>query len=424
MTEPRVAFLGQFFPPEAGAPEISYGIARAIQDAGFNVRVVTGVPNYPTGRVQAGYRAWARSTEVVRGIPTLRVPLYPNHTLSPLGRFANYASFAASATVFGHELLSSADVNFVISSPATNDMIGLLYKRTCGVPCVLSVQDLWPDSIFATGFLGDAAGSHVETFLRWLTDRSYRGADRVLVISDGMKEALVRRGVHGEKIEVMYNWVDERVFQPEGGVSDVRKALAIPDDHFVFMYSGNLGSAQALELWVEAFAGDMTPANTHLVLLGDGNRRAELLRLAGGSCRIHFLPHLDDLEAVVANMRAADALVVSLRDHPLFGITLPSKVVGALALGKAVLATVPGDAAKVLDRSGAGVVGQPGSVTSVANVVGLAVSEGRAALAARGALGRKYYEANMSRAKGQAQLRRVMESVLADRGGASSGGRH
>ena len=120
--------------------------------------VLTGVPNYPSGVVPAGYRAHRRSVEDLDGLRVLRAPLYPSHDRSTVRRAANYLSWAASSTVVGRGLLRSADASLVYGSPITAATAAMAARMRWRTPYVLMVMDLWPDSVFATGFLTDGAG--------------------------------------------------------------------------------------------------------------------------------------------------------------------------------------------------------------------------------------------------------------------------
>ncbi|MGC4153893.1 MAG: glycosyltransferase family 4 protein [Propionicimonas sp.] len=413
---PKVTFLGQFFPPEPGAPETSFGIADAIRDAGFDVRVLTGIPNYPAGRAAPGYRAWRRYREQVRGLRTLRVPLYPYHGPAAAKRILNYVSFGLSAATLGGRLLHGSDVNFVISSPATNDMAAYVHRLTGGPPYVLYIQDLWPDSIFATGYLPFADRSVAQRLMQRAVDTAYRKASRILVTSDGMKNELLMRGISPDRIDIVYNWADEDAFRQDGPRAELRTQLGLAPDDRIFLYSGNLGAAQGLECWVTAFTSGAVPDSAHLVLQGRGSEAAMLGELAGAHRQVHFLPPTPDREIAISNMRGADLLVVSLRDHPLFSMTIPSKLTGALAMGRPVAATVPGDAADLISAADAGVVAHPGSVDSVAQVVTVATHHSREALESRGKAGQLYYRTFMSRRSAQLQLTSAI--VAASRDGA------
>ncbi|MEU2611993.1 glycosyltransferase family 4 protein [Micromonospora sp. NPDC007271] len=391
----RVAFVTQWFPPEPAT--IPLGLARALRSQGLNVDVLTGVPNYPTGRVSQGYSAWRRSTETREGFRIRRTPLYPSHDHSTLRRTANYLSYAASSSLFGGAVLRAADVALVYSSPATAATAAMAARRRWGLPYVLMVMDLWPDSVFATGFLDRGPARRVaERGLHWFTDRTYRLAAHVTVTCPGMLEALVARGVPRQKVSVVYNWADEKLMQPTEPDPRLRAELGLTDG-FVIMYGGNLGVAQRLDVAVRAMAELRDLPDVHLVLVGDGIERPVLRALVDELKlrTVHFVDRVAP-ERMAALAAAADLQLVSLADEPLFRITMPSKVQSIMACGQALLVCAPGDAARAVENAGAGFTAPPGDSVGLAGIIRHARRVPRRDLQAMGRNGRHHYLRVMS----------------------------
>src|SRR5690242_1321897 len=142
----RIAYVTQWFDPE---PNIVKGIAfvRALEAAGHQVTVVTGLPNYPDGKIYPGYRLRLIQHETLGGVKVVRLPLYPSHDRSSLRRSMNFLSFFISAFLYLLFRRSRFDLAYVYHPPIT---VGLA-AACAGVPFVLDVQDLWPDTIAATG---------------------------------------------------------------------------------------------------------------------------------------------------------------------------------------------------------------------------------------------------------------------------------
>lgn len=408
-----VTTVTQWYPPEPAAQP--QWIVQALAERGLNVRVLTGVPNYPTGTVLPGYRSWRGGNEVVEGVRVARTPLYPSHDQSALKRMANYASWAFSSALLGQRALRNAEVSLVYSSPATAALPAMVAKRRFGTPYVLLVQDVWPDSIFASGFLPGAGGRIVERVAHWFVNRTYRGASEIAVISPGMIDLLVARGVPREKLTLVYNWVAEPPSVPSG--STLRRRLGIRTEDFVLLYAGNHGAAQGLEPVVRAFLGEGVPANCHLVLVGDGVAKRGLQEIteAAEAPRIHFLesvPHAEVAELVAG----CDAQLVSLADQPLFAVTMPSKLQAILAAGKPALVVAPGDAAAVVSSAGAGVTAVPGDVSSIAAGVRRLAEMGPEVRQQMGESGRSLYLAEMAEQVGAKRLMRLLELAAGRRG--------
>lgn len=405
----RLTYVTQWFAPEPTA--VPVWVAESLERHGWEVTVVTGIPNYPDGVVMDGYRAWRPTREVWDGLRLVRAPLYPSHDRSAIGRIANYVSWALSSAVVGRRALRGGDAVLVYSSPATAAWAAVWARLRHGTPYVLLVQDLWPDSIFASGFLNNSAargsvGPLVNIFVRW----TYRWASSIVVIAPGMRRVLLDRGVPPEKVHLVYNWVDEEIFRPTPASGRMRGALDIPPDVPLFLYAGNLGAAQGLEAVVDAFV-ELGDAG-QLVLVGDGISRPELVRRAAGAPNIHFCGPMP-VEAMTALQSDADVLVVSLSDHPLFEVTMPSKTQASLAAGRAVLAVAAGDVADVVERASAGTSARPGDPADVRRAVERLAAMTPAQRAQLGRNARSYYVAEMSQAVGGARLSALLETAAA-----------
>ncbi|SCL32743.1 Glycosyltransferase involved in cell wall bisynthesis [Micromonospora nigra] len=406
----RVTLVSQFFPPEP--VPIPLGLTRCLRRLGFAVDVLTGVPNYPTGTVHPGYSHRRRTVDGLDGVRVLRTPLHPSHDRSTVGRVANYLSWAASSTLLGSPLLRTADVALVYSSPATAACAALTARLRWGTPYVLMVMDLWPDSVFATGFLthGPARRAAQATLGRF-TDLTYRWADHVTVPSPGLRDTLVARGVPAGKVSVVYNWADEKIMQPAEPEPGFRARLGLTPDDFVVMYGGNHGPAQGLDVAIDAMDGLRDLPDVHLVLVGDGVSRNALRSRADqlGLRTVHFVDQVTP-ERMVAVSAAADIQLVCLADEPLFRITMPSKVQTIFACGQPVLSCAPGDAARAVRDADAGFTSPPGDPARLAETVRLAHATPRARLRAMGRAGHDHYRLHMS----ESANARLLADLLAE----------
>lgn len=408
----RLTFVTQWFPPEPAS--IALGMARELENQGWEVSVLTGMPNYPTGKLHAGYRSPRPQTEAVSGMRVHRTPLYPYHGASSVKRILNYASWALSSTLFGSRAFAGADVSLVYSSPATSAIAAVVRRRVAGVPYVLVIQDLWPDSIFASGFLTRGLLSRLahhltDRFVNW----TYAHASHVVVISPGMARVLEDRGVDTERISLVYNWRDESVFRPQTPSTKLKDRLGLATDDFVILYGGNHGAAQGLSALIEAVGLLPSDRNSHAVLIGDGIEKNSLQDLARRVApdRVHFLDPLPAAEMPVL-MASADIQFISLADRPLFRHTMPSKVQAALATGVPSLVAVRGDAADVVTAAGAGIAATPEDASSIANAIMCAQDMGSDALREMGAAARRLYEREMSADSGASKLSRILETVV------------
>lgn len=409
-------FVCQWYPPEPAA--IPRSIALSLSSAEDYVRVLTGIPNYPTGTVPNGYRATRPTNEVIDGLDIRRAPLYPSHDSSTLRRIANYVSWAVAASVFGQQVLRQSDAVLVYSSPATAALPAMVARRLWGIPYVLLVQDVWPDSVFASGFLGGARTRLAHGVMDFFVRRAYAAADHIAVTSPGMIDLLAGRKVPREKLSLVYNWVPEEDEQPRkprpaSSVGSLRYRAGVPDDVCLFLYAGNHGYAQALESLIEAFADERT-ADAHLVLLGSGVMKPDLMDRAADNPRVHFLDPVPRAEAAEL-VGDADVSVISLADEPLFAVTLPSKLQSGLVSAKPLLVVARGDAAAVVASANAGAVAMPANIPDIVRAIHELASLDRDQLTAMGQRGRKLYRSTMARSVGSKNLSETLRSVASER---------
>jgi len=148
----RVLMISQWFDPE---PADVKGLLspESWQKRGHDVVVITGFPNYPGGKVYPGYRIKCWQRERRDGIDVIRVPLYPSHDRSKLGRILNYATFTLAASTIGLSLAGRVDVVYIYHPPATVACPALLARLLWRTPCVIDIQDMWPDAIRASGMI-------------------------------------------------------------------------------------------------------------------------------------------------------------------------------------------------------------------------------------------------------------------------------
>ena len=404
----RVWMVTQWFDPEPTFKGQLF--AQELQRRGHEVEVITGFPNYPGGRVYDGYRIRPYQREVVDGIVVHRVPLYPSHDSSALKRVLNYASFASTAAL---KMLTGRrpDVVYIYHPPGTVALPAAVARLVRGVPFVYDVQDLWPDTLAATGMLPQ--GRLLDVVGR-VMDATYALAQHVVVLSPGFRERLLGRGLRADKVSVIENWCDEAQIElPERG--GARAALGLGDD-FTVVFAGTMGPAQGLDTVLDAAALLADDPGVRFVLIGTGidvdrlRARAE----AEGLGNVAFLPRrpIHEIGEVLA---AADALLVHLRDDPLFEITIPSKTQAYLHAGRPVLMGVRGDAADIVTRAGAGLVFTPEDPAALADAVrrmrDLPVEE-REEMGRRGA---RHYDAELSLRVGVDRFVDVLETAARSR---------
>ena len=403
----RILVLSQYYWPE------SFRITEVVESlrrVGCHVTVLTAQPNYPQGKVFDGYRACGFGAQQNdAGYSIYRVPLVPRGRGSAVGLVANYLSFIFSAGVLGPWLLRRHrfDVIFVYApSPILQTIPAVWLAWLKGARLVTWVQDLWPQSLEATGFVRNRHMlDMVAVLVRWI----YRRNDLLLVQSQAFIPPVK---VMADKTPVLYHPnPGELAFsqaQPIG-----MPALSL-ESGFNVVFAGNLGTVQALGTVLDAAELLLPHADVRMVLVGSGSRsewlQQEVLRRQLDNVQLagRFAPTV--MPGILAQ---ASALLVSLVRSPIMSLTVPSKVQAYLAAGKPIIAALDGEGARVLEESGAGVSCPAEDAVALAQAVLRLRDMPSDELQRMGESGLIYYKQNFDPAALAAKLVQHFSQVLA-----------
>ncbi len=390
----RLLVLSQNYDPE---PIPKPGdLARELKRRGHDVTVVTGFPNYPEGRLYPGFALRAFQREVRDGVDVLRAFVLPYHGPSPSRRIVHYASFVVSAT-FAAMRAGPFDAIYVWHPPLTIGIAAWLISRWHRAPFLYDVQDIWPESVAASGM---SLPPPVLRAMSLLERFVYAQAAHLLVVTDGARRNLIGKGVPKDKVSVFSHWVDPNAFQepsPEAR-SKARQSLGWGTD-FIVLFAGNLGLVQGLETVLEAAGRLEGSERIRFVLIGDGvekSRLVEKARAAGLEDRLQFLDRVP-ADRIAPILAAADALLVNLKPSVLADLVIPSKTFSALASGRPLVVAVGGAAERLVESAKAGVTAAPGDATALADAVRRLKALPESARAAMGASGREYAQVYLSR---------------------------
>lgn len=358
----NILIITQWFDPEPTFKGLLF--AKELVKRGHSVEVVTGFPNYPGGKVYDGYKIKFPSKEVIDGVVVYRTPLYPSHDQGAFKRIVNYVSFAASSCLCGIFKAKNPDVIYSYHPPLTTALSAMVVSFFKRAPFIVDVQDLWPDTLAATGMLNnEKALSIVDKFCNLV----YRRASKVVVLSSGFKSRLIEKGIPKEKLEVIYNWCDK-----EALCNAVESQQKLPENgRLNLLFAGNLGFAQGLPAIIDAAKIlQEKDVKTNIVLLGSGIAKEEAVNQSKrlGLRNTYFLSRVP-MQEVGSILKQADALLVHLTDDVLFSITIPSRTQAYLAIGKPIVMAVNGDAAELIKQSESGVTCKANNADSLANAI-------------------------------------------------------
>ncbi len=344
----KILIVTQYFWPETFRIN---EITQSLRDLDHEVSVLTGQPNYPDGVIQPGYSAASLRTQFHDGLMIHRVPLLPRGRGSALSLLLNYLSFIVSATVFGPWLLRGRRFDVILvyaPSPILQAIPAVWLAWHKHAKLVTWVQDLWPESLRATGFVRNQKILRATAaVVRWI----YRKNDLLLVQSQAFAEPVVEMA--GDT-RVMYH--------PNPG----ELAFSVPDTGrvcpleleagFNIVFAGNLGTVQALDTILAAAQLLRSEQDVRFVLIGGGSRgewlQQEVRRLGLDNVKMPGRFPLSDMPGILAQ---ASAVLVSLIKDPIIRRTVPSKVQAYLAAGRPIIASLDGEGARVVIDAGAGV---------------------------------------------------------------------
>lgn len=389
----KILILSQYFWPEVF---LINDFALSLRDRNHEVEILTGLPNYPSGRFFKGYSFKGPYREDYCGIPVWRSPLVPRGKANGWRLALNYLSFAVFSCVWGMACCRKEfDVILVFEvSPVTVGIPARMMKALTRAKLFFWVQDLWPESLSATGAV------HSEQIISWvgrMTRWIYKGCDLILMQSKAFRSSILNYGVDNNRIRYFPNYVDDH-YQMVTLTEDAPERDLMPDG-FRVMFAGNIGEAQDFETILKAAELTLSNPEIHWLIVGDGRRYrwVEKQIRKRGLTQVHLLGY-HPAERMPAFFSLADVMLVSLKDDPIFSMTIPSKIQAYLACGKPVLASLSGEGARIIEEARAGLTVPSESPEKLADSVLKMVAMGPEHLKTMGCNARTYYEKYFSRA--------------------------
>jgi colanic acid biosynthesis glycosyl transferase WcaI len=360
----RILIVAQVFWPENFRIN---DLCVELRRRGHDVTVLTGWPNYPEGRVFPEFKRDPAAFAQIEGTPILRVPIVPRGT-GHVRLVLNYLSFVVSAAVIGSWKLRGRrfDAIFVWeSSPITVGLPAIVLRATKRAPMAFWVLDLWPETLEAVGVV---RSTRMLRLVGKLVSFIYARCDIILAQSRSFVPQIARWCRRETWIEYFPVWA-EPLFER----GDAQPAAEVPvvQGSFNVMFAGNVGEAQDFPAILAA--AELLREQSHIrwLVVGDGSVaawvRSEIAR-RGLQDRVLMLGR-HPIERMPEFYRHASALLVSLKDEPIFAMTIPGKLQSYFAAGIPVVAMLNGEGADVVTRFGAGVTCAAGDSAALAAAV-------------------------------------------------------
>ena len=406
----HILLLSQWCPPE---PEFrALNLGASLVEHGHQVTLITAFPNYPLGRIYPGYKQRLWQQEEKFGVQIVRLPVYPDHSRSSIRRMLTYFSFALSASMLAPFFTGKPDVMWVYHPPLTIGIPAMWISLLRHVPFVYEIQDMWPEAVISSRMLDSSLPIRM---LNVLASVIYRRAAAITVISEGFKANLIEKGVPADKVTVIPNWADESIYYPVERSAALGESYGLVE-HFNVIFAGTMGPGQHLETVLDAAKLLLDLHNLQFVFIGDGidlpNLKARVATEQLANIRFIERQPPDQMPAFFA---WGDALLVQLRDDPIYHMTIPSKTLAYLACGRPILCAVPGDGAEVIRAAGAGIVCPPDDPQGLANAVRRMYQMSAEERAVMGNAGRQAYLARFARTRLLMDYTQVFQTVVKSR---------
>jgi colanic acid biosynthesis glycosyl transferase WcaI len=362
----KVLILTQYYHPEPGAPQIRLrALAKELRAAGVDVQVLTGMPNYPVGRIFSIYRGKLTCREEIDGVPVRRVWLYPAAGRGSLRRLLNYLSFTATA---GLTLLFSrrVDLVFVEAQPILLAIPAWLLSRLRGIPYVYNTPDLQVEIAEEAKWIGLRSvirlAVSLESFLM-------RQALTVTSVTHAFIDHFVQhRNVPRGRMSFLPNGADTDALRPLPPDADYARELGV-HGRTVLTYAGTHAHYQGLEVLIETAKRLRHRNDIVILMVGQGPMRQRLIEMARQADLTNVLFRESPFDEMARLMSITYASLVVLRDMPAARKMRLSKAIPPLACGVPVIYAGHGETPEILVREGCGIQVAPENPVQLANAI-------------------------------------------------------
>lgn len=378
----KVLILTYYFDPEIfRINDVAYDLA----SRGHDVTVITGIPNYPSGKFFDGYGLFSKRREFKNGVRIIRLPLIPRGNAHIFNLVFNYLSFLLSSCffVFFHSFFHRYDCVFVHGcSPVFVAIPGILVKKIQKIPLFFWVLDLWPESMYgSTGYSNKRVINTVNNVVKWIYDK----CDRILISSKGFSKSICEKGDFINKIDYLPNWAEYCFEEPE--IFPIEK---LPDG-FKIAYAGNIGIGQNFDLVFKAI--ELTKnLPISWIFIGDGQYRLTLQNLSKKKKlnRVSFVGR-KAIETIYSYLSQCNVALITLNKGEIYSLTVPAKLQVYMACSIPVLGVIDGEAAKMIKNSKCGFSSSTSDSHALVENIKKIFSMNRDELITMGASGHNYY---------------------------------
>ncbi|ALV21543.1 glycosyltransferase family 4 protein [Carnobacterium antarcticum] len=360
----HILVISQYFFPE------QFRINDMCEDwisRGYKVTVVTGIPNYPSGKFFNGYGLFTKNRENYKGIEIVRLPIVPRGNNSIM-LVLNYFSFVISGFFWQLFTKVEADQVFIFEvSPMTQALPGVWYAKKHRLPCFLYVQDLWPENVeIITGIKNQTIISSIGK----MVDYIYKNCTKIFTTSQSFKKSINERQVPIEKIEYWPQYAEE-FYQPLKAKETTKNSKK---ERFNIIFAGNIGHAQGLDILpktAKILKQEVSENKIHFNIIGSGRYKETLIKTVDNYGVRDMFNFIDKqpAEKIPEFMADNDAAFICLTSSPLFKMTIPAKLQSYMACGIAIIASAGGETSEIIEEAHAGLTAPPGDEEKLAEII-------------------------------------------------------
>ena len=388
----KILVVSQYFWPEDFRIN---DICKGLKEEGHEVTVLTGLPNYPFGKLYDGYSFFNRGEKEYEGIKIKRCAMIPRGKDNAAMLALNYISFMINASVKVIPLLFVFQV-----SPITSAIPAIIYSKVKKVSSYIYIQDLWPETFYS---IININNSRLRKVLKKMCNKIYDSFDNLLIASRGYEEILLTQGVSREKLYYLPQWAED--FYSNSDIKNEKK-----DNRFTVTFAGNIGKAQSVDTIIKA--ANLAKDNKDIIwqIIGDGSEFENVKNIAnefGLTDTVRFIGRKPSSE-MPKYFSESQGLIVTLRDEEILRVTLPAKVQSYMAAGKPILAAISGEGKKVIEESKCGLVAEAedfqGLYKNVIKLYNMNIEQRRNL----GKLGKEYFNSKFTRTKLLQDLKNII----------------
>ncbi len=381
-----ILIVSQYFWPENFRIN---NLAIALEKEGHKVTILTGLPNYPEGRIYKGYK-WKVTREIYKNINIIRVPIIPRGDASNIKLFLNYLSFAVIASILSPFLIKgNIDKIFIYGgSPLTKAIPAILLKKIKKAPIFLWVLDLWPESVFVNNRIKSKA---IFLLIKLMTKWIYKNSDYILLQSKAMFKPVMENGGDYKKLFYFPSWAEDQFLEEPYDYSEQVELDKLPTGFYI-TFAGNVGEGQDIETIVAAAEELKDQKMIHWIILGYGSKYEWLIKNIQnrGLNNIHALGRRP-LGAMPMYFKFSNILLASLKKKDIYALTLPGKIQSYMASSKPIIAMIDGESSRILKESKSGISVASEDQKGLVDAVMRASKMSQGELEKMGQNGREYY---------------------------------